>query len=333
MKNFNISLKLLTPVHIGGGNSLTKKDFEIKGNMVHIYNPPKLHSLLGHKYEDFLLSHQTLTDFLYSGRFDVGSALDYSLPSPGGSIRKSDNLVAFIKDPYGLPYIPGSSLKGALRTVLLAQHVREKRSSAYSRYANQPIAKHNARSLEEQSFGKFNQSIFKLIKISDSQPLAKEDLILCKKVDVFRDGNTNNKLNLCRESIKPGTQVNFTLTLDGKLLQRGDSMIIKWIMDAVKNFNKEYEQAYLMKFRGFEKAHDYEHVLRLGGGTGFLTKTINQALYGERTVKQTAHFLQSKFRQHNHNKDVGLGVSPRALKCTMIGNKVLEMGLCQIRID
>ena len=30
----------------------------------------------------------------------------------------SDDIMAFIKDPFGCPYIPGSSIKGALRTAI-----------------------------------------------------------------------------------------------------------------------------------------------------------------------------------------------------------------------
>ncbi|WP_413770067.1 type III-A CRISPR-associated RAMP protein Csm5, partial [Vibrio vulnificus] len=35
---------------------------------------------------------------------------------------KLNNIVTFIKDAYGNPYIPGSSLKGAIRTILVNRH-------------------------------------------------------------------------------------------------------------------------------------------------------------------------------------------------------------------
>ena len=36
------------------------------------------------------------------------------------------NIQAFIKDPYQKPYIPGSSLKGAVRNILLGMMIEQK---------------------------------------------------------------------------------------------------------------------------------------------------------------------------------------------------------------
>lgn len=333
MKNYKITLDVLTPVHIGNGNTIEKKDFEVKGNTVNIYDPLKLHAILGRSYEDFLMSNYTLTDFLRNNRVNVSKALLYSLPSHGISIRKSDGLVEFIKDPYGLPYIPGSSLKGAIRTAILSQLVYENKNNSYSSYANSSIDRRNGRDIEKQAFGDNTKSIFQQIKVSDSLPLSRKDLILCKKVDIFRDGNTNNKLNLCRESLKPGTEVTFSLTLDESLAREGDPYTVDFIMKAINNFSKEYSKEYQSKFSNFDNSYHRENIIYLGGGTGFLTKTINQSLYGKRTLERTSSFLDGKFRKHNHRKDVALGVSPRALKCTIVNNKTVEMGICHIRID
>lgn len=331
MKNYKITLEVLTPVHVGSGSSITKKDYELKGNTVHIYDPLKLHALLGRRYEDFLMNTYTLTDFLRNNRVDISKALDYSLLSQGTGIRKSDSLVEFIKDPYGLPYIPGSSLKGVIRTAILSQLVHE--NNRYSRYINSPIDRRNGTAIERQAFGDNTRSIFQQVKVSDSLPLSTEDLILCKKVDIFRDGNTNNKLNLCRESLKPGTKVIFNLTLDKSLTRGGDTYTVDFIMESINNFSKQYNKEYQSKFSNFDNSYHGDNILYLGGGTGFLTKTINQSLYGERTLQRTANFLDRKFRRHNHRKDLPLGVSPRALKCTIVNNKTVEMGICHIRID
>lgn len=120
MTLYDVSLTTLTPIHIGDGDDL-RLMFEIVTRGKHTYRLD----------EDALLNAKA--DLLKSGP-------DGSYPLPGELLNESDwqnpkffrytipgfprsnktyaEVKSFIKDVYDRPYIPGSSLKGALRTAL-----------------------------------------------------------------------------------------------------------------------------------------------------------------------------------------------------------------------
>lgn len=330
MLNYTITLEVLTPVYIGNGNSISKKDFEIKGNRANIYDPIKLYSIFGNRYEEFLMNPYSLTDYLSRNKANnIEKALKYSVYCGNSNIRKSDGIMEFIKDPYGCPYIPGSSLKGVLRTAILSYKIREKNSYEYKK---DPISR-GANRIEKELLGDTSNSLFRHIRISDSMPLSADDLILCKKTDVFKNGSPKS-LNICREALKTGTEIKFHMTIDEtdnvsqkKMLQAD------YIMNSIREFTRQYQDNYLRKFSTYDGVKYGEEIIYLGGGTGFLTKTVNHAIYGNEALKNIAYYLDGRFKRHNHKKDIALGVSPRAMKCTIVNHKTIEMGICRIRIE
>lgn len=331
MKNYKIILEVLTPVHIGNGSKIIKKDYRINGAYAEIYDPLKLYSLLGRGYEGFLNSSDNLTGYIKKYNVRADSAIKYTAFCGNTRIKPSDEIDEFIKDPYGCPYIPGSSLKGAIRTAILSSEINQNRDDKFSKYKKEPIRRNNSiKDIEETAFGDFNNSVFKHVKISDSEPLSTDDLILCSKVDIFKDGKSNNRLNLCRESLKPGTKICFNLTIDKEV---EDDFSPDKIMVALRSFVSQYRNNYLSSFSSFNSKKYGDDIIYLGGGTGFHTKTINNSLYGKYALKNTADFLGDTFKKHKHYNDVSLGISPRALKCTKINNEVVEMGICKIRIE
>ena len=38
-------------------------------------------------------------------------------------------------------------------------------------------------------------------------------------------------------------------------------------------------------------------------------------------------------REHKHDKDIGLGVSPHVLKCTKLNGKKYMMGQCELKLQ
>lgn len=339
MKTYTISLEVLTPVHIGNGNTLSKKDYILKGNYVEVYNPYKLYSILGQQYERFLYSNETLTDFSNRYRTNLDSALEYKLYCGEAGVRKSDNLEEFLKDPYGRPYIPGSSIKGAIRTAILSGLIRRKegRDDRYADFRRKPVSDRGA-NIEKRAFGEIIEDKLRHIKISDSLPLSTDDLLLSKKIDVFVDGRPNS-INTCRESLKVGTKIEFTLTIDGPDERNWlNPWTPKQIIGSIKNTAIRYRRDYVNRFSITTKDYGSD-IIYLGGGTGFATKTINYSLYEENAVDKIADYLANEFSRrrkpgmHNHKKDKEFGVSPHMLKCTKYNNQLVEMGICHIRID
>lgn len=124
-----IKLQTLTPVHIGSGEILKENFDYIKDNrFVYILDSKKLFKLL--KQKGF--SEDKLTNALTQG--NIKAIVDKHLsniPVANYCIRKiqitpnqgekiKDGLREQIYDGLGNPYIPGSSIKGAIRTALLS---------------------------------------------------------------------------------------------------------------------------------------------------------------------------------------------------------------------
>ncbi|MGC8791632.1 MAG: type III-A CRISPR-associated RAMP protein Csm5 [Desulfurella sp.] len=135
-KTFNIKLKVLTPIHIGDGNSYDPTDYIIDKNEMHVIDHDRfIQKINSNKtlYDDFLEIIKNFTpesigliDFIreqskglykYSLKLDE-KALEYVAKSLN-EISKAP-IDKFIRNPFNdTIYIPGSSIKGALRSAII----------------------------------------------------------------------------------------------------------------------------------------------------------------------------------------------------------------------
>ena len=120
MTVYKLTLKTLSPLHIGDGDELKQDfDFVARGNRTYRIN------------EDALLTaKENILRPGRDGRYPIPGKLiedtdltnedlfRYSLKGIPRSTKTDARVKSFIKDVYDRPYIPGSSLKGALRTAL-----------------------------------------------------------------------------------------------------------------------------------------------------------------------------------------------------------------------
>lgn len=357
-QTYEVQLEITGPLYIGSGQEIGKKEYAFlqSRKQVAVLEPQKLYALLKrkkllHPYEKFMLG---------TSRLDVGSWLEmngvnqeeylacrkYMLDAGDAVVDSKSKLEIreFVKDAYGKPYIPGSSLKGMLRTVLLAQNIMEesgryrdtKEKIKQNMRPSRNVYQREAKSMEAEFFNILRRSVKKEnavndfmsgVVVSDSEPLDTDDLILCQRIELHSDGR-EKKLNVLRESLRPGTKVKFTLTLDtGKC-----SLDRKKIEQAVNDFGSMYYQCFLKKF-GFSRPN--ENSIWLGGGVGFVSKTEIYPLFGEKQgVDITAKiFKETKVPdKHKHVKDRQLGVSPHVCKVTYYQGKRYQMGVCSIRL-
>lgn len=126
-----IKIETLTPVHIGSGRMLIKnndfyvtKDSENKG-IVAVTDPNKVLSLIGTENIDNWVCaierekpiNEIINKYAPKGTKveDYARIIDYFKGK-----RVTETLKEFIHDGLGRPYIPGSSIKGAIRTAIMA---------------------------------------------------------------------------------------------------------------------------------------------------------------------------------------------------------------------
>lgn len=139
LQHYTITLHTEGPVFIGSGRTIGKKEYiyDRYANKVHIPNMEKMFAYFMKRgllasYEEYLLNGKI--DFVYwlkDNRITEREFMPwiaYTMDSGDAVIEQKSKkeILTSVKDAYGCPYVPGSSLKGALRTVLLGAVVIRK---------------------------------------------------------------------------------------------------------------------------------------------------------------------------------------------------------------
>ena len=371
MKSYSLSLKTASPLFIGDGKSLNKKEYIYLRNQKKVLVPDigKLYEgiwqkRLSRQFTDYLLDgndRSGLEQWLRNNRIgpaDYEKWTWYSLDGGDhlGEGKRPIEIATFIKDGYGLPYIPGTSIKGVLRNLLLIYEINRnpeicrsvKRSlpgSLQQTGSRKAYLKRDIEQIETTILHTLNRidkngkelrkedavnDVLSGLIVSDSQPLKWTNMILCQKMDRSPNGTVNNNLNILREAVKPGIVIPFQLTIDTTLCP----YTIEDIQEAVKVFNDLYYSMYLEYFSDTDRPAD--DIIWLGGGAGFLTKTILYPLLGHDEGLKAAidvfdHTLpRSVNERHKHYKDHQAKVSPHMLKCTEYKGKMYQMGQCHL---
>lgn len=226
-----IKIKLLTPVHVGSGvflqnntDFVTTKDSE--NYYIRIIDDKKILELIGVEHlNDWLLSierKENTKDLVK--RFAPNSKVaDYSkrrLIDYSQGINPNDTLKEHIHNGMGFPYIPGSSIKGAIRTAVLANLVspvpnkEEKIKTGRKDRNGNPLL--SAKKLEKELFGKDPYSdIFRFIHIGDAY-FEKDSEIALRVVNInIRNGNDlqdNSKPQLI-EALNKGLKSSFQMKI------------------------------------------------------------------------------------------------------------------------
>lgn len=345
-------LKLITksPVFIGSGREYNKKDyyFDKKNKKVHFLNIPAFMSMLYKKdlineYETFILDkpYDNLNNFFYDYKItkdEIDEITNYTANAADAieEGKSFSGVMQFVRDARFRPYIPGSSVKGCLRTALLWKMIQiNKKDVSNLKNTKEIEAKYlNTVNLKKDKPEDEINSIMRGISISDSLPIDNESMILTKKIDVSTVGKPR-PLNVIREAVAPETTIKFILTLDKSV---DKNLNIDFIMDAVKNYATYYRETYLSSFRTPMNANvvSSDNFIVFGGGSGYFGKNIVYPLYGKKVAvkKVSDMFLSNKnFRNHNHEKDVALGISPHMLKYTKYQSKLHQYGICRVEIN
>ncbi|HZK43632.1 MAG TPA: type III-A CRISPR-associated RAMP protein Csm5 [Syntrophomonadaceae bacterium] len=373
LERINVTLRTLSPLFIGSGERYTKKEYIFDANKREIYFPnlPKFiaflkkQNLLNH-YENFLLQarERDLRNFLRKNGInpqEYSAFTEYQIDAEEAAEHpKFHEIVTFIKDAYGLPYIPGSSLKGAIRTAIAAQLIksgnynwaRRNIDNADNRGNSRNYLRYESNNLERRVFNQLehkdkNNEIIRNavndfmqgIRVSDSRPLEYNNLTLVGKHERKPDGDVR-LLPIFRECLKPGSEARLQITLDKPMLNKvGISM--DTIEDALHNFADAHYEVFEQYFQ--ELPEDAETTAKqgvdviLGGGAGFVSKTLTYNLYNERNqaLSKVTDIMKKQFPpNHGHNKNISLHkVAPHILKTTMYKGQYYQMGRCELIIE
>ena len=252
------------------------------------------------------------------------------------SVRKDkgpNDIVGHIKDAEGNPYIPGSSLKGAFRTAILSHEIRKNLScyrSTWERLERAAGDKKEMGRIVDQleremgiSGGKdMVKSYFHGLTVSDAV-LKKGKLCVAAKADLSVGDDDIHQVSLYRECLDVDSVLEFTVGIDDSEAGMGH-FGIKSFADLQKVLQEFVDFQYDILQKPFRRNGDVElqdirnHKnadLLLGGGTGFLTKTLIYSLAPDRgqAIYVTRKFMEKNTpRNHHHEQD--RQISPHTLK-------------------
>ena len=223
-------LQVITPVHVGSGGTLNHIDgYYANNRWYHV----DLDKVLQHPSADInaLTSEMSRRGFqweryLSQRNIDIADVSTYSLAcseSPGEvEIREA------IKGVRNRPYVPGSTLKGAIRTALLEEILSEnndiyKQSLKYLERDRQP-----ARQIEKSAFGKDpNHDLLRALQVSDTTLVDSDSLEIGMAWTVTLNQNDRlvqkidggSEYKNFVQQIQRGQRLTFTLKTDDFLLQ------------------------------------------------------------------------------------------------------------------
>lgn len=326
---FEVQVSTLTPLHIGSGVELLNQyDYAIHNG--HTWRIDHNRLLEAQKIDDprqlAIISQRPPEELLNDNDYRADSPFfRYVLKGVPRATGKGAVLREQIKDVYDRPYLPGSSLKGALRSALAANLWKQNGLQLEVNRLGRN-AKFAAQELERSLLGKDpNRDLLRALQVSDSLPLAAEQALMVVNARVInRGGKLASPIEM--EAIRPDVTFELTVKVDTALFSA-------WAKEAGLRFRAEQallglpalvnkrslEQARREKawFEGIANAGRitsfYDQILKsqlqpgqmllcLGWGTGWESKTFGTQMFANPQVREA---LLRQFRMARGRRSQG----------------------------
>jgi len=293
-----IEIEPVSPVFIGSGEKIEKFETIVEGNMMYILDFQKLLT-----NDDFVeLFIKRIQDILDRSKKDEAMQeifqklnLELSEVSLGTSqvlFRNNEpvnlQMKRFVRSA-GRYYVPGSSIKGAIRTALiksdqnLVRHFEDHLKKFEDHLKKKDHLKKRNVNIEMEIFGQPNQSPFRLLEISDSDFIDKEfvkfklitvrnllktkasipmilELWLDNKDESNKNKDKSNKVRaLLQSRVDRLSQMENVIKDPGKLLQTlGDK---GKFVETVKNASEKIIQLEIEKIKKASNSNEFESIL------------------------------------------------------------------------
>jgi CRISPR/Cas system CSM-associated protein Csm5 (group 7 of RAMP superfamily) len=234
-----------------------------------------------------------------------------------GPLQRLNDINSCIKDAWGKPYIPGSSVKGMLRTLYIVSRqnnvINTVNPYTPMNWDERERYQHGIRNPEDiiatnNDLPTDDKDIFQFLSVSDSAPLSTSDLILCKKIDrLNRDkhlphnrGTTQESMPaLDRECIRAGVKIEFKITCTDASLQQ----FLDNLEQAVQSYHNKTIASVKDKFDDWG-ANNVKHWgdsgIYIGGGTGFHTKTVAMTNIVRANILDWKFDQTGRWTRHTH---------------------------------
>ena len=370
-----MKLEVLTPLHIGGADyksKLDKKEYVFdkdKGTLT-LIDSEKFISFLIKKnlFDDYIFYIQKnlsskkyeqdknikLIDFLKSRDIykNIEEFRKKNLTKIDAEIEEMNDIKLMLRNLQGKPYIPGTSIKGALVNFLLVNYIinhrdkfkiernkileiAKKANNDYDIKKAKNEIKRIVNEIEKSIIYGDNKELEKTkrfgLSVSDTYSYSNTRTNFYRDIDEKRDKSKEEKeqsIPVYREYIMANSIFDFDITLDIDLIEKS-KLKIKTINDLIEAL--ENTTNFLVnKILKDENSSQIENLI-LGANTGFLQKTIVYSLFEKEedrleVVKKLLHLKKDdKIKDHLNDK-----FSPRVLNRIKISGKNKLAGLVKI---
>lgn len=314
---FDVTITTLSPLHIGTGNEL-QRDFDyVTWNgrtwllnedafLQYFQNPD------GSFRED--LMHVPASQLLEKDDYRPDNPLfRYVLLGESRSEQRGRAPVREqIKDVYDRPYLPGSSIKGALRTVLAWHLLRRDKDFTLTRAALGRGPKTADDPIEDRLFrpGKpdpqrtsMNHDLLRGLHVADTEPVV-TDALRVETVNVLTGGQRSPSIPVTVEAIQTDTTFHTTFTLDEylssdaaeKKLQFGDRW--QWL-ERLPAVARAWGKRHIREDGRWFRDKKYTE-------PASLLRTMARSLGNEGTLKSTQFYLQLGWGGGWHANTIGV---------------------------
>jgi CRISPR-associated protein Csm5 len=361
MACFNLQLEVLSPLHIGNREGELKPiEFFTENGSLFLISESRLAENLAtaHLIEDFYNyvsqdSYPSLNRYFHALGVSSSRPVRQNAVSRRIAIVEGDSRINAVRlnvaDPLtNTPYIPGSSIKGAIRNALLQELCEQDPAALRSITAKLPSARRN----QDKYFGSSLDNLLRLprlenvkrpgpntdwmrgIKVSDAFPNNKDgSSIYCVRVvsltdDGFHFGARNASINA--ELIKPGSLLTCQLQIDDftfEVLSRSnngrkpfDPQNLVDILNKKASRLCDADSAFFQnaKLKGMvDRQQELMNAganLKIGWGSGLLATTVDSLLSDE-----DRRAVRGAFYPHRNNP-----MFPQSRKVTMKEGKISD---------
>ena len=265
-----IKIETITSVHVGSGNFLQYNTDFFKGNIgqdnfLFVTDERKILAQIGEEnLDNWVLSiekGENTKDFVQRCN-PKAKMSDYSKRALQlfGAIKPNDTLKEHIHDGMGRAYIPGSSIKGAIRSAVLATCINniDDLESKIAKGRNV-----SAKQIEESLFGSMQSDVFRFLQVGDA--FFKKDseiaIRLTMALNITQSKDLDSKYDRkpqVVEAIRPEEKSSFRINIDDrvKLPQHNAPLCLTNISNLFAAINKHTKKLIIRDLDFWEDISD-----------------------------------------------------------------------------
>ena len=375
-KSYKMKLTTLSPVFVGSGEELNQGQyiFDNAQMVVKILDENKFANFLNKnnlidEYSNALIKYGkniNLKRWLEEKRIPLNLPIFSKMISckyltinkdRKTQVATSLNAVkTFMKNSDGFAYIPGSSIKGAIRTAFCSYLVyknkdkfqnewQELKQVLLERRKNKNKTTQIIKRIEKKCFNLIkyddenakNGDIFSTLIISDSKGISKDKLYVTTRLDCAIQKKIPTSMPMNLEVIEPDVDIQFDLSIDTSVSSYFTIEKIKEVLDFYTKQqvnNKIYEKCHENLFAPDEISEDgIIPNICIGGMTGYFNKNIVYSLAPtqKEAINVLREYFTNSFPKGGH-REIDFEVAPHTIKAVNDNGDVIPLGWCNLSV-